>query len=60
MRMLRRGQIDVREAALIGNVSRQRVLVWCQNAGLDPAERRKEWLAPILDRMARLDKNPRK
>lgn len=48
MRMLRAGQITVREAALIGDVSRQRVRIWCENAGIDPVKARSEWMAKLL------------
>lgn len=53
MRMLRRGQVTVREAAIMADVSRQRVLVWCEQVGIDPAEARKAWLAAVLDRLNR-------
>lgn len=56
MRMLREGKITVTEAATIALVSRQRVLVWCENAGLDPAKAREAWLAPILLRLNKLDR----
>jgi len=48
MRMLRAGLVSVREAALIADVSRQRVREWCIAAGIDPAQARKAWLARIL------------
>jgi hypothetical protein len=59
MRMLRRGQVSVREAAQIAMVSRQRVLEWCKAAGIDPKAARDAWLATVLDRLNRLDANPK-
>lgn len=56
MRMLRNGEITVREAAAIALVSRQRVLVWCENAGIDPQKARSVWIAAILERMNQRDK----
>lgn len=58
MRMLRRGQITVREAAQVAMVSRQRVLVWCEQAGIDPKAARDAWLARVLEHMNRLDTKP--
>lgn len=56
MRMLRNGEITVREAATIALVSRQRVLVWCENAGIDPRKTRQQWLSKVLLRMNKLDR----
>lgn len=56
MRMLREGKASVTEAAAIALVSRQRVLVWCANAGIDPTKARADWLAGILERMNKLDR----
>lgn len=53
MRLLRRGQVSVREAAMIADVSRQRVAQWCEKAGIDPAATRQEWLAAILSKLSR-------
>lgn len=56
MRMLRKGEITVYEAVQIALVSRQRVRVWCKNAGIDVAAARKAWLTPVLLRMNKLDR----
>lgn len=56
MRMLRKGEITINEVAQIALVSRQRVRVWCKNAGIDVTAARKAWLTPILLRMNRLDR----
>lgn len=55
MRLLRHGQITINEAATIGLVSKQRVRVWCLNAGIDPKAARAAWLTRILLRMNRQD-----
>lgn len=55
MRMLRKGEITVREAATIALVSRQRVLVWCENAGINPQKARAAWLSVVLQRMNKRD-----
>lgn len=55
MRMLRRGQITIAEAAQIAIVSRQRVLMWCKTAGIDPRAARRAWLADLLMRLNRDD-----
>lgn len=55
MRMLREGEITINEAAQIALVSRQRVRVWCENAGIDVAKARQAWMAAILLRMNRRD-----
>lgn len=55
MRMLRKGEISVAEAATIALVSRQRVLVWCTKAGIDPKVTRAAWLAVVLGRLNRKD-----
>jgi hypothetical protein len=57
MRMLRKGEITVTEAATIALVSRQRVLVWCENAGIDPQKARAAWLAFVLERMNKQDRH---
>jgi hypothetical protein len=56
MRMLRLGQITINEAAQIALVSRQRVRVWCENAGLEPRKARQAWLTVILTRMNKRDR----
>lgn len=56
MRMLRNGEITVREAAAIALVSRQRVLIWCENAGIDPQKARAAWLAIVLKRLNKQDR----
>lgn len=56
MSLLRRGEITVTEAALISLVSRQRVLVWCENAGIDPQKARAAWLAIVLERLNKQDR----
>lgn len=56
MRMLRRGEVTVTEAATIAMVSRQRVREWCKVAGIDPQLTRSAWLAVILERMNKLDR----
>lgn len=56
MRMMRAGEITVTEAATIALVSRQRVLVWCDKAGLDPKACRAEWLSKVLIRMNKRDR----
>lgn len=56
MRMLRKGEITIAEAAQIALVSRQRVMVWCENAGIDVAKAREAWLTPILERLNKRDK----
>lgn len=56
MRLLRHGQITVAEAAAVALVSRQRVLVWCENAGIDPQKARAAWLATVLERMNKQDR----
>lgn len=56
MRMLRNGEITVTEAATIAMVSRQRVLVWCETAGIDPKKARQAWLAAILARLNKRDR----
>lgn len=53
MRLLRRGQVTIREAALIGDVSRQRVRAWCEAAGVDPVKARAEWLGKLLKSLDR-------
>lgn len=55
MRMLRRGEISVTEAATIALVSRQRVREWCRKAGVDAQQARSKWLTHILDRLNRQD-----
>lgn len=57
MRMLRNGEITINEAAQIALVSRQRVRVWCENAGIDPRKARQAWLALILMRMNKRDRS---
>lgn len=56
MRMLRKGEITINEAAQIALVSRQRVRVWCKKAGIDVAAARAAWLTPILLRMNKRDR----
>lgn len=56
MRMLRKGEVTISEAAAIALVSRQRVRVWCEDAGIDPAKARRAWLAAILLRMNKQDR----
>lgn len=56
MRMLRKGEITINEAAQIALVSRQRVRVWCKNAGIDVAKARQAWLTPILLRLNRRER----
>jgi hypothetical protein len=56
MRMLRRGEVTVTEAATIAMVSRQRVREWCKSAGIDPQVTRAAWLVVILERMNKLDR----
>lgn len=56
MRMLRRGEIGITEAATIALVSRQRVREWCKTAGIDPNKARKAWLAKVLLRLNKLDR----
>jgi hypothetical protein len=56
VRMLRLGQITINEAAQIALVSRQRVRVWCENAGIDPRKARQAWIAGILQRMNKRDR----
>lgn len=51
MRMLRRGQVTVREAAIIADVSRQRVMQWCAKAGIDPAKARQDWLSQVVRKL---------
>ena len=60
MRMLRRGQITITEAAMIALVSRQRVREWCLNAGIDPIKAREAALIEILQRLDRQERKPRR
>lgn len=55
MRLLRRGEITVNEAAQIALVSRQRVRIWCETAGIDPRKARVAWMATLLARLNRRD-----
>lgn len=55
MRMLRRGQITITEAAQIAMVSRQRVRVWCANAGIDPVAIRKAMIARLMSELDKRD-----
>lgn len=55
MRLLRAGEITINEAATIALVSRQRVRMWCKNAGIDLKAARAAWLARILLRMNKQD-----
>lgn len=57
MRMLRKGEITIAEAAQIALVSRQRVRVWCENAGIDVARARQAWLTPLLLRLNKRDRS---
>lgn len=45
MRLLRNGLATIAEAAQIAVVSRQRVLEWCNEAGIDVRATRRLWLA---------------
>lgn len=56
MRLLRRGEISVREAALLADVSRQRVLAWCRNTAIDPRAARAEWLARLMESANKRDR----
>lgn len=56
MRMLRKGEISVNEAATIALVSRQRVREWCRAASIDPKAARAAWLAMILLRLNKQDR----
>lgn len=51
MRMLRQGEISIIEAAQIALVSKQRVRVWCENAGIEPKTARRTKIAKILTRL---------
>jgi hypothetical protein len=55
MRMLRRGEITINEAAQIALVSRQRVRIWCAKVGIDPKKARSAWMAGLLERLNRKD-----
>ena len=55
MRMLRKGEITIAEAAMIALVSRQRVREWCTAAGIDVKKAREAWLSPILARLNKQD-----
>lgn len=56
MRMLRNGEITINEAAQIALVSRQRVRIWCENAGIDPRKARSAWMAVVMGRLNKRDK----
>lgn len=56
MRLLRKGEITINEAAQIALVSRQRVRAWCKAAGVDVIKARQAWLTPILRRMDKRDR----
>ena len=55
MRMLRRGEVSVTEAAGIALVSRQRVREWCQKVGINPKAAREAWLSKTLMRLNKHD-----
>ena len=55
MRLLRLGEVTINEAAQIALVSRQRVRVWCETAGIDPRKARAAWLARKLNQLNRKD-----